>query len=71
MNCYMVLLLDLKVQIFRATEILFHPEWYIKESVVNKCFDSIKKSDINFRIDLYQYIVLSCGNIMFSEFLKG
>jgi len=60
--------IKVKDQRFRAPEILFHPEQCGKEpgGVDQKCFDSINKSDIDVRKDLYQCIVLSGGTTMFS-----
>ena len=60
--------IKVKDQRFRAPEILFHPEQCGKEpgGVDHKCFDSIDKSDIDVRKDLYQCIVLSGGTTMFS-----
>ena len=60
--------IKVKDQRFRAPEILFHPEQCGKEpgGVDHKCFDSIGKSDIDVRKDLYQCIVLSGGTTMFS-----
>ena len=60
--------IKVKDQRFRAPEILFHPEQCGKEpgGVAQKCFDSINKSDIDVRKDLYQCIVLSGGTTMFS-----
>ena len=60
--------IKVKDQRFRAPEILFHPEQCGKEpgGVDHKCFESIGKSDIDVRKDLYQCIVLSGGTTMFS-----
>ena len=60
--------IKVKDQRFRAPEILFHPEQCGKEpgGVDQKCFDSIGKSDIDVRKDLYQCIVLSGGTTMFT-----
>ena len=60
--------IKVKDQRFRAPEILFHPEQCGKEpgGVDQKCFDSINKSDIDVRKDLYQCIVLSGGTTMFT-----
>ena len=57
-----------KDQRFRVPEILFHPENCGKEAggIDQKCYDSINKSDIDVRKDLYQCIVLSGGTTMFS-----
>ena len=61
--------IKVKDQRFRAPEILFHPEQCGKEpgGVDHKCFESIGKSDIDVRKDLYQCIVLSGGTTMFSR----
>ena len=60
--------IKVKDQRFRAPEILFHPEQCGKEpgGVDHKCFESIDKSDIDVRKDLYQCIVLSGGTTMFT-----
>ena len=60
--------IKVKDQRFRVPEILFHPENCGKEAggIDQKCYDSINKSDIDVRKDLYQCIVLSGGTTMFS-----
>ena len=60
--------IKVKDQRFRTPEILFHPEMCGKEAggIDKKCYDSINKSDIDVRKDLYQCIVLSGGTTMFS-----
>ena len=60
--------IKVKDQRFRVPEILFHPEMCGKEAggIDQKCYDSINKSDIDVRKDLYQCIVLSGGTTMFS-----
>ena len=63
--------IKVKDQRFRAPEILFHPEQYYKRTynlggIAQICFDSINKSDIDIRKDLYECIVLSGGTTMLS-----
>ena len=60
--------IKIKDQRFRVPEILFKPELCGKEAggLDQKCFESINKSDIDVRKDLYQCIVLSGGTTMFS-----
>ena len=60
--------IKVKDQRFRVPEILFHPKNCGKEAggIDQKCYDSINKSDIDVRKDLYQCIVLSGGTTMFS-----
>ena len=63
-------IIKVKDQRFRAPEILFHPEMFGKEpgGIGQKCNDSIIKSDIDKRKDLYKNIVLSGGTTLFSGF---
>ena len=62
--------IKVKDQRFRAPEILFHPEMIGEEAggIDQKCYDSINKSAIDLRKDLYQCIILSGGTTMFSGF---
>lgn len=59
--------ITVKDQQFRGPEVLFHPEQMGKEQggFGQKCYDSIMKSDIDVRKDLYENILLSGGTSMF------
>jgi actin-related protein len=52
---------------FRCAEVLFKPSLIGKEflGIHEQCYDSIQKSDIDIRKDLYSNIVLSGGTTMF------
>ena len=60
----------LSEQILSAPEILFHPEMCGREEggIAQKCYESIQKSDIDIRKELYKCIVISGGNTMFVNF---
>lgn len=59
--------ITVKDQMFRAPECLFKPEDIGKEGkgFAQSCYDSIQKSDIDIRKDLYENIILSGGTSMF------
>lgn len=59
--------ITVKDQMFRAPECLFKPENIGKEDkgFGGSCYDSIQKSDIDIRKDLYENIILSGGTSMF------
>ena len=59
--------ITVKDQQFRGPECLFKPDLVGKESggFGQLCFDSIMKSDIDIRKDLYENIILSGGTSMF------
>ena len=59
--------IEVKDQMFRAPEALFQPSLVGKEGngFGGLCFDSIMKSDIDIRKDLYENIILSGGTSMF------
>ena len=59
--------ITVKTQQFRGPEVLFHPEQMGKErgGFGDKCYESIMKSDIDVRMDLYRNIILSGGTSMF------
>ena len=58
----------LSEQILSAPEILFYPEMCGREEggITQKCYESIQKSDIDIRKELYGCIVISGGNTMFN-----
>ena len=62
----------LSEQILSAPEILFHPEMCGREEggIVEKCYESIQKSDIDIQKELYGCIILSGGNTMFTNFTE-
>jgi actin beta/gamma 1 len=60
--------IKIKEQSLEAPEILFHPEMCGREEggIAQKCYESIQKSDIDIRKELYECIVISGGNTMFN-----
>ena len=61
-------LINVKDERFRAPEILFHPEMSGKYfgGIHQFCCDSINKSDVDLKKDLYNCIYLSGGSTLFS-----